>query len=1095
MGIFTSRAAVATSLALPIATALLTVAPGVASAATVMRASANYPLVASATPSRGVDVPGLAVDPANPNHIVEANIDALNGECDFHVSTDGGHTWTGGQLTLPTADPSLAFPTPACAQNFDSGGYAHFNTGIVFGSAQNVYITFSIHRGPFNRPESGPGSDGGFGDDAVVARSTDGGHTFAPAVIAVPGGGATSANPGLAGYGMRPQIAVQPGAGTGGQDRLYVDSWNCFIRIQASQTSRGGCSGGGGDRRIFVTRSDDGGTTWTTPVLASAANVRSGTVTPPTGPAGEAGSSDEQAVEPSQPVIGPNGTVYVAYKSRDLTDGTTCPTNPSRPPLQPATTGFSSQKAWCVVVSRSTDGGKTWTQTSTGVPIPSGRLTNPRLAIDPSGSANGKPYPIDPSVGKLYVVYQSQSLPATASACTPPACDPSDIIEQSSSDGGVTWSAPVKVNDDPPGAVQTNPFAAVGPGGVLDVIWNDQRLNYPGSSTVMGNIYFAQSTDGGQTFSANRRVTDRSINVSVGLYSYLAEDFSTGFDWYGPTILPLPDGSVLASWADSRGGSYDSGFQDIYLSRLTPNAPIAQSTIATATPDGLSVDLSSLAYPGGNEQVGANPVSKLVVVNDSDVASALAGAVLARKNFAPMYLSPSAGLTPVEQADAARILPEGAYVIGSTTALTPAVSAQLTAATRNHENVDRIAPANSVAVADRPADIARQIALLLAPLPGSTPTAVIVNPSTPEAAAGSALAASLDYPILFVDSRTATPPASPIPSPTLAAISSLGIKKLLIIGGTGAVNAADETALDNLLGAANVTRIGGTDQYATSQAVVTASIARGLPGNIVYAADGGRPIDGALLGSAVARLGGLMLLTPGASTATAASTLATMGIDAGTDRIVGAIGTGGTDPTVPPALMHTLTVSFSGTGAGTITGSVACTSPKPCSQSFAPGTSVTLTATAAPGSTFAGWSGACGHTGACTLTMSSDLSVTATFFRNPPKQPHAKCKLKLKNGRHGRLRVRVLCNQAAIAALRGVLTETIHKRHGKVRRFHLGPIAKRVKANVAATVEFKLPSRARSGLSNGAHEKVTVKLFATNPNGASKASAKLTLRP
>ena len=50
-----------------------------------------------------------------------------------------------------------------------------------------------------------------------------------------------------------------------------------------------------------------------------------------------------------------------------------------------------------------------------------------------------------------------------------------------------------------------------------------------------------------------------------------------------------------------------------------------------------------------------------------------------------------------------------------------------------------------------------------------------------------------------------------------------------------------------------------------------------------------------------------------------------------------------------------------------------------CSESYASGTSVTLTASAAGGSTFAGWSGACSGTGTCNVTMTAARSVTATF--------------------------------------------------------------------------------------------------------------------
>jgi uncharacterized repeat protein (TIGR02543 family) len=76
----------------------------------------------------------------------------------------------------------------------------------------------------------------------------------------------------------------------------------------------------------------------------------------------------------------------------------------------------------------------------------------------------------------------------------------------------------------------------------------------------------------------------------------------------------------------------------------------------------------------------------------------------------------------------------------------------------------------------------------------------------------------------------------------------------------------------------------------------------------------------------------------------------------------------------------TLTVAKAGTGSGTVTSSPAginCGSD--CTETYASGTSVSLTATAAGGSVFAGWSGACTGTGPCTVSMTAARSVTATF--------------------------------------------------------------------------------------------------------------------
>jgi endoglucanase len=85
------------------------------------------------------------------------------------------------------------------------------------------------------------------------------------------------------------------------------------------------------------------------------------------------------------------------------------------------------------------------------------------------------------------------------------------------------------------------------------------------------------------------------------------------------------------------------------------------------------------------------------------------------------------------------------------------------------------------------------------------------------------------------------------------------------------------------------------------------------------------------------------------------------------------------------ASSQTLTVTKAGAGSGTVTSSpagISCGSD--CSEAYASGTSVTLTATPSAGSTFAGWSGACSGTGSCGVTMSAARAVTATFNAATP---------------------------------------------------------------------------------------------------------------
>jgi uncharacterized repeat protein (TIGR02543 family) len=87
-------------------------------------------------------------------------------------------------------------------------------------------------------------------------------------------------------------------------------------------------------------------------------------------------------------------------------------------------------------------------------------------------------------------------------------------------------------------------------------------------------------------------------------------------------------------------------------------------------------------------------------------------------------------------------------------------------------------------------------------------------------------------------------------------------------------------------------------------------------------------------------------------------------------------------PVSPAPSSYTLTVSK--TGSGTVASSpsgINCGSS--CSASYTSGTNVTLTATAATGYTFSGWSGACAGTSpTCSVSMTVARSVTATFSQN-----------------------------------------------------------------------------------------------------------------
>jgi hypothetical protein len=81
----------------------------------------------------------------------------------------------------------------------------------------------------------------------------------------------------------------------------------------------------------------------------------------------------------------------------------------------------------------------------------------------------------------------------------------------------------------------------------------------------------------------------------------------------------------------------------------------------------------------------------------------------------------------------------------------------------------------------------------------------------------------------------------------------------------------------------------------------------------------------------------------------------------------------------PPST--SLTVDVAGSGSGTVVSNPAGIScPGTCTADFAPGTEVSLSASAADGSTFTGWRGGdCPTEGGCTVTVTGGQSILAVF--------------------------------------------------------------------------------------------------------------------
>jgi hypothetical protein len=158
--------------------------------------------------------------------------------------------------------------------------------------------------------------------------------------------------------------------------------------------------------------------------------------------------------------------------------------------------------------------------------------------------------------------------------------DPLDVMFSRSTDGGLNWSAPVRINND---ASTTNwqwfGTMSVAPTGRIDVVWLDTRDN-PG--TVLSSLYYSCSVDGGVKWSPNKR---------------LSESFDPHLGWPQQNKM----GDYFHMISDSTGANLAwaatfNGEQDVYFSRI-PQDTLVPNTVSVSVNDGWNIVSVPLSFP------------------------------------------------------------------------------------------------------------------------------------------------------------------------------------------------------------------------------------------------------------------------------------------------------------------------------------------------------------------------------------------------------------------------------------------------------------------------------------------------------------------
>ncbi|MGI8985115.1 MAG: exo-alpha-sialidase [Acidimicrobiales bacterium] len=452
---------------------------------------------ADLNPGRLYSAPSFAVDPGNNLRVVAAVVDHRSRRCHTLRSLDGGETWTPLE-----ASPALA-SYPFCGQG--QGGV--IQTRLAFGRNGTLYLGM-------NAWDDQDGSRRG--GAIVLARSRDFGDTWETTMVYNARG-----KTGDAEETVRPLHSMAVDTKTGGDDVVYM-AFNLILQGLSAPNAE--------PAKSMVSVSRDGGRTFAEPKnLAEgqfeAAEVRQQalsavTTTVPTGATTTttAPPANSKAAQPNQAAnfggstnrssmtagVDGSGKAYISWLTGTAN---VTPTPPS-----------------ARMMSTSTDGGQTWTTTQ---------------AMPPGYNTPSRPGMAVSKDGIIHIVFQENPTPTVSGM--------GEIYHQASTDGGKTWSEAKKLTDDNDADLrgQYFPNISVAPNGRVDAVWWDTRDD-PG--TRSNDLYYAYSEDDGRTWSANRRITDRSVDRRLGVWG-------ANYDINSPPEVASANAYALFGWDDTRNTS------------------------------------------------------------------------------------------------------------------------------------------------------------------------------------------------------------------------------------------------------------------------------------------------------------------------------------------------------------------------------------------------------------------------------------------------------------------------------------------------------------------------------------------------------------